>query len=102
MQVHYVGQSLKRFEDHRLLTGGGSYLDDMTMPNSGSHVSGVRPIAGSRFAAGLLGYMRLEFRSGGRIQLSVVAECSVEAVEANLCRAGEAGRFRSVCRARVR
>ena len=28
----YVGQPLKRFEDHRLLTGGGSYLDDMTMP----------------------------------------------------------------------
>ena len=28
----YVGQPLKRFEDHRLLTGGASYLDDMTMP----------------------------------------------------------------------
>ena len=29
----YVGQPLKRFEDHRLMTGGGSYLDDMTMPD---------------------------------------------------------------------
>ena len=27
----YVGQPLKRFEDHRLLTGGGSYLDDMNL-----------------------------------------------------------------------
>ena len=29
----YVGQSLKRFEDRRLMTGGGSYLDDMNLPN---------------------------------------------------------------------
>ncbi|MBQ12030.1 MAG: carbon monoxide dehydrogenase [Planctomyces sp.] len=29
----YVGQPLKRFEDRRLMTGGGSYLDDMTMPD---------------------------------------------------------------------
>ena len=29
----YVGQPLKRFEDLRLMTGGGSYLDDMTMPD---------------------------------------------------------------------
>lgn len=28
----YVGQSLKRFEDHRLLTGQGQFLDDMTFP----------------------------------------------------------------------
>ena len=69
---------------------------------SGSHVSGAEPIAGSRFAAGLPGYMRLDFRSGGRIQLSVVAECSVEAVEANFCRGQEAGGFRSVYRARIR
>ena len=69
---------------------------------SGSHASGARAIEGSRFAAGLLGYMRLDFRSDGRIQLSVVAECSIEAVEANLCSAGELGRFRSVYRARVR
>ena len=69
---------------------------------SGSNVSGAQPIAGSRFAAGLPGYMRLDFRSGGRIQLSVVAECSLEAVEANLCRAREAGGFRSVYRARIR
>ena len=26
----YVGQSLKRFEDHRLLTGQGQFLDDLT------------------------------------------------------------------------
>ena len=69
---------------------------------SGSHVSAARPIAGSRFAAGLLGYIRLDFRSGGRIQLSVVAECSVEAVEAEFCRRQEVGGFRSVYRARVR
>jgi len=31
--VPYVGQPLKRFEDLRLMTGGGSYLDDMTMPD---------------------------------------------------------------------
>ncbi len=28
----YVGQSLKRFEDHRLLGGGSSYVDDMNLP----------------------------------------------------------------------
>ncbi len=33
MRVPYVGQPLKRFEDHRLLIGGGLYLDDMTMPD---------------------------------------------------------------------
>ena len=69
---------------------------------SGSHVTDTQPIAGSRFAAALPGYMRLDFRSGGRIQLSVVAECSVEAVEANICQEEEVGRFRSVYRARVR
>ena len=69
---------------------------------SGSKVTGVGPIEGSRFAAALLGYMRLDFRSGGRIQLSVVAECSVEAVEAAICRQEDVGRFRSVYRARVR
>jgi len=69
---------------------------------SGSNVSGVQPIAGSRFAAGLPGYMRLDFRSGGRIQLSVVAECSVEAVEARFCRGQEVDSFQSVFRARVR
>ena len=69
---------------------------------SGSKVTGAGPIDGSRFAAGLLGYMRLDFRSGGRLQLSVVAECSVEAINANLCLEKEAGRFKSVYRARVR
>ena len=28
----YVGQSLKRFEDHRLLAGGSSYVDDIKLP----------------------------------------------------------------------
>ena len=45
---------------------------------SGSRVTAVRPIEGSRFAAALLGYMRLDFLSGGRVQLGVVAECSLE------------------------
>ncbi len=69
---------------------------------SGSKVTDARSIDGSRFAAGLPGYMRLDFSSGGRIQLSVVAECSVEAVEAKFCREGEPGRFQSVYRAPVR
>ena len=69
---------------------------------SGSKVTGTRPIDGSRFSAGLPGYMRLDFRSNGRIQLDVLAECLVGAVEANLCRGVEAGRFQSVYRARVR
>ena len=28
----YTGQSIKRFEDHRLLTGQGSYVDDIKLP----------------------------------------------------------------------
>ena len=28
----YVGESVRRFEDHRLLTGQGSYVDDMKLP----------------------------------------------------------------------
>ena len=28
----YTGQSIKRFEDHRLLTGQSSFVDDMTLP----------------------------------------------------------------------
>ena len=28
----YTGQSVRRFEDHRLLTGQGSYVDDMKLP----------------------------------------------------------------------
>ena len=69
---------------------------------SGSKVTGAQPIDGSRFAAGLPGYIRLDFRSGGRIQLSVFTECSAEAVEANFYRGVEAGRFQSVYRARIR
>ena len=28
----YIGQALKRFEDPRLLTGQGAFLDDLTVP----------------------------------------------------------------------
>ena len=28
----YTGQPMKRFEDHRLLTGQGSYVDDIQLP----------------------------------------------------------------------
>jgi hypothetical protein len=69
---------------------------------SGSSVSPAKPVAGSRFAAGLPGYMRLDFRSSGLIQLSVVAECTMDAVEARFCQGPGAGGFRSVYRARVR
>jgi len=69
---------------------------------SGSKVTGAGPIAGSRFAAGLPGYMRLDFGSGGGIRLSVIAECLEEAVDANLCSPGAAGRFENVYRTRVR
>ena len=69
---------------------------------SGSKVTGARPIDGSRFTAGLPGYMRLDFPSEGGVHLDVIAECSEAAVQANLCLEGSAGRFRSVYRARVR
>jgi len=64
---------------------------------SGSKVTGAKAIDGSRFTAGLPGYMRLDFRAGGRIQLGVIAECSEEAVVANICSVG-GGRFQSVYR----
>ena len=69
---------------------------------SGSKVTAAEAVEGSRFVAGLPGYMRLDFRSGGRIQLSVVAECSIEAIDANLCPGGAPGRFQGVYRSRVR
>ena len=28
----YIGQSLRRFEDQRLLTGASSYVDDLQLP----------------------------------------------------------------------
>jgi carbon-monoxide dehydrogenase large subunit len=31
--VPYTGQSLKRLEDPRLLTGQGAFLDDLTFPD---------------------------------------------------------------------
>ena len=69
---------------------------------SGSKVTAAKAVEGSRFVAGLPGYMRLDFRSGGRIQLGVVAECSTEAVDTNLCPGGVPGRLQSVYRSRVR
>ena len=29
----YIGQSVRRFEDHRLLTGQGSFVEDMKLPD---------------------------------------------------------------------
>ncbi len=43
----YIGQSVKRFEDPRLLTGHGRYIDDVTMPGM-LHAAFVR----SNFAHG--------------------------------------------------
>src|SRR3979411_1165514 len=31
-QATWVGRSVRRFEDHRLLTGAGQYVDDVTIP----------------------------------------------------------------------
>src|SRR4029450_4800717 len=31
--MSYVGQSLKRFEDPRLVTGNGAFVGDLTLPN---------------------------------------------------------------------
>src|SRR5438552_6370940 len=31
-QATWVGKSVRRFEDHRLLTGGGQYVDDVAIP----------------------------------------------------------------------
>src|SRR5215831_18302705 len=33
MQVSYVGQSIKRFEDPRLVTGNGAFVGDLTLPD---------------------------------------------------------------------
>src|SRR3981081_19468 len=30
----WVGRSVRRFEDHRLLTGAGQYVDDVTIPGA--------------------------------------------------------------------
>ncbi len=50
----YIGQSVKRFEDHRLLTGQGSFVDDMKLPGllhalvlrSPHAHAGIRSLAG--------------------------------------------------------
>jgi hypothetical protein len=78
---------------------GGAVLH--LVSGSGSRVTGAGLIDGSRFSAGLPGYMRLDFQAGA-IQLDVFAECSPEAVEARLCRGVEAGVLQSVYRTRVR
>src|SRR3979411_2636476 len=31
-QAAWVGRSVRRFEDHRLLTGAGQYVDDVSIP----------------------------------------------------------------------
>src|SRR5439155_5747221 len=33
MRVSYVGQSIKRFEDPRLVTGNGTFVGDLTLPD---------------------------------------------------------------------
>jgi len=32
MNAPVIGQSIKRKEDYRFLTGGGTYTDDVTLP----------------------------------------------------------------------
>ena len=47
----YIGQSLRRFEDHRLLTGATSYVDDLQLPGM-LHALVLRsPHAHARIAA---------------------------------------------------
>ena len=36
-----VGQPVSRFEDPRLLRGGGRYVDDIVLPNMSSGVSSI-------------------------------------------------------------
>ena len=31
--MSYAGQSIKRFEDYGLVTGAGSFVDDIKLPN---------------------------------------------------------------------
>jgi hypothetical protein len=38
--VAYTGQSLKRLEDPRLLTGQGTFLDDLTFPERSYWIPG--------------------------------------------------------------
>jgi hypothetical protein len=89
--------SLQVIEESR---GDASVLH--LVSGSGSKVTGARPIDGSRFAAGMPGYMRLDFRSGDRVQLEVIGQCVEEALLANICRRASTDRFQSVYRARVR
>jgi aerobic carbon-monoxide dehydrogenase large subunit len=47
----YIGQPLKRFEDPRLLTGGGTFVDDLELPNMLSAVVLRSPHAHARIGA---------------------------------------------------
>mgnify|MGYP002859100744 CR=1 FL=1 len=38
----YVGQSIKRFEDYKYLTGNGQYVDDVKLPEHVAHAAFVR------------------------------------------------------------
>ena len=46
--MSYVGQSMKRFEDPRLVTGNGAFVGDLTLPNM-LHAAVLR----SAYSAGL-------------------------------------------------
>jgi CO/xanthine dehydrogenase Mo-binding subunit len=37
--MHYTGQPLKRLEDPRLVTGNGSFVDDLRLPIAYPHVA---------------------------------------------------------------
>ena len=41
METKWVGQALERTEDHRLLTKGGHFIDDLTLPGV-AHAAYVR------------------------------------------------------------
>jgi aerobic carbon-monoxide dehydrogenase large subunit len=49
--MSYIGQPLKRFEDPRLLTGGGTFVDDLQLPDSLSAVVLRSPHAHARIGA---------------------------------------------------
>jgi len=49
--MSYIGQPLKRFEDPRLLTGGGTFVDDLQLPDMLSAVVLRSPHAHARICA---------------------------------------------------
>ena len=70
----YTGQSLKRFEDPRLLTGQGAFLDDLTFPDmlyaavlrSPHAHAAIRAIdtAAARYAPGVIAVITAEDLEG--------------------------------------